>query len=314
MTTPVVVEKKVDKTRVAKRALIQLRVTGVQGGFPSAANLATAVQQRAAALGYENVGEVTIDSASTDTVKLINIAASEIEPVRLVGILDDVLKTFLGGGYTIELSDVAGAVTAEMKLSRLTKKQYKEFAAKAKTADTTKAASNKATVVEKTADKATADKATTVKTKRAFLGRRTGAFRKIARNYTTRSVSPSGGGSNGETQTREYTASGATGITAAEEAAVIARFLFAAFGINAVATDAKIVVTGPASASVQELDSLVGNIVAQKVVATFNDDNANVIDDWMSYHPGVYVDSMTANDGYIFVGPKELIVDLPALK
>lgn len=311
MTTPVV-EKKVDKTRVAKRALIQLRVTGFQGVFPRAANLATAVQQRAAALGYENVGEVTIDSASTDNMKLVNIAATEIEPVRLVGILDDVLKTFLGGGYTIELNNVTGAVTAEMKLSRLTKKQYKEFVAKAKTADTTKAAvaaSTKTAAVVKTANKAA-----TVKTKRAFLGRRTGAFRKIARNYTMRSVSPSGGGPNGETQTREYTASGTTGITAAEEAAVIARFLFAAFGLNAVATDAKIVVTGPASASVPELDSLVGNIVAQKVVATFNDDNANIIDNWMSYHPGVYVDSMTANDGYIFVGPKELVVDLPALK
>ena len=123
MTTPTT-KKEAAKPGVAKRALIQLRVTGFQGKFPAANNLEQAMQQRAAALGYEEVGTVTIDSASTESLKLINVAANAIEPVRLVGILDDVLKTW-GTGYTIELGQVAGPVRTEMKLVRLTRKEYK---------------------------------------------------------------------------------------------------------------------------------------------------------------------------------------------
>ena len=64
MTKPITSKKEASKAATTKRALVQLRVTGFgDSKFPSAANLETAVQNRAQALGYNEVGTVTIDSA-----------------------------------------------------------------------------------------------------------------------------------------------------------------------------------------------------------------------------------------------------------
>ena len=97
MTKPITSKKEASKAAATKRALTQLRVTGFgDSKFPSATSLETAVQNRAQELGYNEVGTVSIDSTSTDAMKLINIAANDIEPVRLVVVLVVALAVLIG--------------------------------------------------------------------------------------------------------------------------------------------------------------------------------------------------------------------------
>ena len=303
MTTPVQKDKGAFKPQVAKRALIQLAVSGFDNekSFPSAANLAGAFQARAKALGYETIGEVTIDAASTDTRKIVNIVATDIEPVVLIGILDDVLKTFMTNGYKIELYHVTGTVATEMKLVRMTKRQFKA----AKQAAATKAA----TVVTKAAV------ATSKRKVMPLLGRRSNACRKIARQFALRSVDTSGAQmvpEGIEGLRRVYAASGSAGVTPDVEAFQIARFLFAAYGINAVANGAEVSVAVEANTDIPALDSVVGNVEVVKVPGAKTDANAIVLQEWLKSHSAVYLDS-NYPDAFYLTSTKGQITDLPKL-
>lgn len=302
------------KKETTKRALVQLRVVGINGVFPSGVNLEKAIQQRASALGYQGIGTVTVDAASTDAVKLVNIAATDIEAVRLVGILDDVLKTFIGGGYTIELVQVAGTTTAEFKFTRITKKQLKLNRAAAadkitsKPADATKAAKPDVTKDAKvTVTKDVKPVATVAKsTKGRFFGRRASASRKLAREYVKRDLTVAGA------QPREYVASGAVGVSAEVEAAMIARFLFAEYSISAVAEGAKLKVTVLAEDDVAVIDQLVSSVSVRWVLGEHTSDNNTAVEEWITANAGMYVDSNDAA-GYFIIGPKDNETAVPTL-
>lgn len=290
------------KPKITKRALIQLTVTGFQGAFPSQANLMSAIQQRATALGYNGVGTVSIDALSTDVSKIVNVAATDIEPVRLIGILDDVLKTFVPGGYDIELGDVVGPVSTKMHLKRVTRKQAKL----SKQTLVTAAKSVEAKPAVKPVV-ATATAQPKVFKSVPFVGKRTNAFRKIARKYATRSVVPS------ETKFRSYNASGADGITPAFEALFVAKFLAAAYGFNSESAGNKVNVSGVGSTVADEdLDRLVAGISVVKIPGAKTEENFKIVEDWRIAHPGVYVDT-TVDDGYYAVGLAESITDVPKL-
>ena len=295
MTKPITSKKEANKAATTKRALIQLRVTGFgDSKFPSATNLETAVQNRAQALGYNEVGTVTIDSTSTDALKLINIAANNIEPVRLVGILDDVLRNFLNAGYVVEFVQSAGPVRTEMKFIRMTKKQYKASKAAAVTKST-----------EKTAKKAEkSSKATTIR----LLGRRSGACRKIAREYAKRQMSTA------PEQSRSYLASGSNWAKPDLEAMLIANYLFAAYGISAEATGNKLTITASSAESLESYDPMISGIQVARAVGLKNDANMAVVSAWLSAHPGIYVDTTTDPNAYFFIGPEVIIDQLPKLE
>lgn len=152
---------KVDKNTTAKttttakpavvRALVQLVVTNFgDSKFPSDQNLSQAVANHAANLGYDGVGTTTISDKSDDKTKIIEVAAVDIEPMRLVGILDDVLKNFLNNGFKISFNSVKGPISSEFTFRRMTKAQYK--------------ASKVASAGKNTADVKSDSKAKTVKT------------------------------------------------------------------------------------------------------------------------------------------------------
>ena len=292
MTKPITSKKEASKAAPTKRALIQLRVTGFgDSKFPSATNLETAVQNRAQALGYNEVGTVTIDSTSTDALKLINIAANDIEPVRLVGILDDVLRNFLNAGYVVEFVQSAGPVRTEMKFVRMTKKQYKAL----KAAEVAKSA--KKTVTKKT------EKSTI-----RLLGRRSGACRKIAREYAKRQMA------SAPEQSRMYLASGSNWAKPDLEAKLIANYLFAAYGISAEATGNKLTITASSAESLESYDPMISGIQVARAVGLKNDANMAVVSAWLSEHPGIYVDTTTDPNAYFFIGPEVIIDQLPKLE
>ena len=250
MTKPITSKKEASKAAAVKRALIQLRVTGFgDSKFPSATNLETAVQNRAQALGYNEVGTVSIDSTSTDALKLINIAANDIEPIRLVGILDDVLHNFLNAGYVVEFIQSAGPVRTEMKFVRMTKKQYKA----SKAAEVAKSAVKPAAKKAKKSAKATAIR---------LLGRRSGACRKNAREYAKRQMAAA------PEQSRSYLASGSNWAKPDLEAMLVANYLFAAYGISAEATGNKVTITASSLESLESYDPMIGGLqVARAVVS-----------------------------------------------
>ena len=296
MTKPITSKKEASKAAPTKRALIQLRVTGFgDSKFPSATNLETAVQNRAQALGYNEVGTVTIDSTSTDALKLINIAANDIEPVRLVGILDDVLRNFLNAGYVVEFVQSAGPVRTEMKFIRMTKKQYKASKAAAVAKSAVKPAAKKA---EKSS------KATTIR----LLGRRSGACRKIAREYAKRQMSTA------PEQSRSYLASGSNWAKPDLEAMLIANYLFAAYGISAEATGNKLTITASSAESLESYDPMISGIQVARAVGLKNDANMAVVSAWLSAHPGIYADTTTDPNAYFFIGPEVIIDQLPKLE
>lgn len=300
MTKPITSKKEASKAVATKRALVQLRVTGFgDSKFPSATNLETAVQNRAQTLGYNEVGTVSIDSTSTDALKLINIAANDIEPVRLVGILDDVLRNFLNAGYVVEFVQSAGPVRTEMKFVRMTKKQYKASKAAAVAKSTEKPAkAAKATKATK------ATKPTTIR----LLGRRSGACRKIAREYAKRQLAAA------PEQSRSYLASGSNWAKPDLEATLIANYLFAAYGISAEATGNKLTITASSSESLESYDPMVSGIQVARAVGLKNDANTAMISAWLSAHPGIYVDSTTDPKAYFFIGPEVVIDQLPQLE
>lgn len=304
MTTPTT-KKEAAKPGVAKRALIQLRVTGFQGKFPAANNLEQAMQQRAAALGYEEVGTVTIDSASTESLKLINVAANAIEPVRLVGILDDVLKTFMGTGYSIELGQVAGPVRTEMKLVRLTRKEYK--ASKKVEAEKSAKLTDKAGAKPVDAKTAVTKAIKPIATSKLLIGRRTGAYKKLSKKYAIRDASAA------NIQDRVYNASGTNWAKPNEEAEFIAKFLFAAYGLSAVANGSQLTVSFDSSMPVEELDAIVSKVQVARIPSTKTEENATTMSAWLDAHPGIYVDTQ-APDAYYVIGPEDRITDLPTLK
>lgn len=292
MTKPITSKKEASKAATTKRALVQLRVTGFgDSKFPSATNLETAVQNRAQALGYNEVGTVSIDSTSTDALKLINIAANDIEPVRLVGILDDVLRNFLNAGYVVEFVQSAGPVRTEMKFVRMTKKQYKAL----KAAEVAKSA--KKTVTKK------AEKATI-----RLLGRRSGACRKIAREYVKRQMA------SAPEQSRVYLASGSNWAKPDLEAKLIANYLFAAYGISAEATGNKLTITASSAESLESYDPMISGIQVARAVGSKNDANMAAVNAWLREHPGIYVDTTTDLNAYFFIGPEVNIDQLPKLE
>lgn len=292
MTKPIMSKKEASKAATTKRALIQLRVTGFgDSKFPSATNLETAVQSRAQALGYNEVGTVTIDSTSTDALKLINIAANNIEPVRLVGILDDVLRNFLNAGYVVEFVQSAGPVRTEMKFVRMTKKQYKAL---------------KAAEVAKSVAKPAAKKVG--KSAIRLLGRRSGACRKIAREYAKRQLAAA------PEQSRSYLASGSNWVKPDLEATLIANYLLAAYSIDAESTDNKLTIKASSSESLESYDPMISGIQVARVVGQKNDTNMAIISAWLREHPGIYVDSTTDQNAYFFIGPEANIDQLPTLE
>lgn len=292
MTKPITSKKEASKAATTKRALVQLRVTGFgDSKFPSATNLETAVQNRAQALGYNEVGTVSIDSTSTDTLKLINIAANDIEPIRLVGILDDVLRNFLNAGYVVEFVQSAGPVRTEMKFVRMTKKQYKAL---------------KAAEVAKSTEKTVAKKAG--KSAIRLLGRRSGACRKIAREYAKRQMAAA------PEQTRSYLASGSNWAKPDLEAMLIANYLFAAYGISAEATGNKLTITASSAESLESYDPMISGIQVARAVGLKNDANTAVVSAWLSEHPGIYADTTTDPNAYFFIGPEVIIDQLPKLQ
>ncbi len=296
MTKPIASKKEASKAATTKRALVQLRVTGFgDSKFPSATNLETAVQNRAQALGYNEVGTVSIDSTSTDALKLINIAANDIEPVRLVGILDDVLRNFLNAGYVVEFIQSAGPVRTEMKFVRMTKKQYKASKAAAVTKSTEK-------TVAKKAEKSV--KATTIR----LLGRRSGACRKIAREYAKRQLTAT------SEQSRSYLASGSNWAKPDLEAMLIANYLFAAYSIAAEATGNRLTITASSAESLESYDPMISGIQVARAVGLKNDANTAVVSAWLSEHPGIYVDATTDPNAYFFIGPEVQIDQLPTLE
>lgn len=295
MTKPIASKKEVSKAAPTKRALIQLRVTGFgDSKFPSATNLETAVQNRAQALGYNEVGTVSIDSTSTDALKLINIAANDIEPVRLVGILDDVLRNFLNAGYVVEFVQSAGPVRTEMKFVRMTKKQYKA----SKAAEVAKSAAKSDVKPTKKAGKSAI----------RLLGRRSGACRKIAREYAKRQLAAA------PEQSRSYLASGSNWAKPDLEAMLIANYLFAAYSIDAEATGNKVTITASSSESLESYDQMISSIQVARAVGLKNDANTAVVSAWLSEHPGIYVDTTTDPNAYFFIGPEVIIDQLPKLE
>jgi len=292
MTKPITSKKEVSKAAATKRALIQLRVTGFgDSKFPSATNLETAVQNRAQALGYNEVGTVTIDSTSTDALKLINIAANDIEPIRLVGILDDVLHNFLNAGYVVEFIQSAGPVRTEMKFVRMTKKQYKA----SKAAEVAKSAGKPAT---KKAGKPTIQ----------LIGRRSGACRKIAREYAKRQMAAA------PEQSRSYLASGSNWAKPDLEAMLIANYLFTAYSIEAEATGNKVTIKASSSEPLESYDPIIGGLQVARAVGLKNDANMAIVQAWASEHPGIYVDTTTDPNAYFFIGPETSIDQLPKLQ
>lgn len=288
MTKPITSKKEASKAASTKRALIQLRVTGFgDSKFPSVTNLETAVQNRAQALGYNEVGTVTIDSTSTDALKLINIVANDIEPVRLVGILDDVLRNFLNAGYVVEFVQSAGPVRTEMKLVRMTKKQYKA----SKAAEAAKSAVKKAG-----------------KSAIRLLGRRSGACRRIAREYAKRQLAAA------PEQSRSYLASGSNWAKPDLEATLIANYLFAAYGISAEATGNKLTIKASSSESLESYDPMISSIQVARAVGQKNDANMAIVSAWLSEHPGIYADTTTDPNAYFFIGPEVIIDQLPKLQ
>lgn len=307
MTTPV--EKKEapkPKVKITKRALVQLTVTGFQGEFPRPVNLSNALQQRAATLGYLNVGEVTVDAKSTDVIKFVNIAATDVEPVRLIGILDDVLKTLIPSGYDIALADVTGPVTTELKLKRMTKKQFKLAKQAIAAATAIKSAPQAKTAVKPAAKVDITKKALT------FIGKRTGAYKKISRKYAVRQLEPGVAPDPTKMQNREYNASGTDGVAPEVEARMVASFLYAAYGLEAESVGAKLVVGADASLAGSEVDSLVAAITMIKVPGAKTVENLKAITNWQDAHSGVYVDT-TMEDGWYVVGPSDRIKDVPTL-
>lgn len=301
MTTPIT-KKEAAKPGVSKRALIQLRVTGFKGNFPNATNLQTAVQNRATALGYKEVGTVTIDSASTEDVKLINIAATNIEPVRLVGILDDVLKTFMSAGYVIELVEVAGPVRTEMKLSRMTRREYK--ASKAvevkKSAPEKKATSEKKTVTK-------AAKATMTKSATDIVCKRTKSTKKFARKYATRELAPDA------IQTRTYKVTASEGISPEIEANLMGIYINAMWAFETAVDGTTVKVMFNAESSVDELDAKVASIAVAKIPGKKTDANLATVTAWQQARSSVYVATSIDPQAYMAVGPKDQLVDLPQL-
>lgn len=292
MTKPITSKKEASKAASTKRALVQLRVTGFgDSKFPSVTNLETAVQNRAQALGYNEVGTVTIDSTSTDALKLINIAANDIEPVRLVGILDDVLRNFLNAGYVVEFVQSAGPVRTEMKFVRMTKKQYK---------------ASKAAEAAKSAVKPAVKKAG--KSAIRLLGRRSGACRRIAREYAKRQLAAA------PEQSRSYLASGSNWAKPDLEATLIANYLFAAYGISAEATGNKLTIKASSSESLESYDPMISGIQVARAVGQKNDANMAIVSAWLSEHPGIYADTTTDPNAYFFIGPEVIIDQLPKLQ
>lgn len=295
MTTPIT-KKEAAKPGVSKRALIQLRVTGFEGNFPNANSLQTAVQNRATALGFDEVGTVTIDSASTDAVKLINIAASSIEPVRLVGILDDVLKTFMSAGYVIELGQVAGPVRTEMKLSRMTRKAYK--ASKAAEVKKSAPVKKEATKVAKT---------TTTKSATDLVCRRTKSMKKFSHKYATRDLAPEA------IQTRTYKVTASEGINPEIEAELMGIYINAMWAFETTVNGTNVQVKFNAGSSVEELDAKIASIAVIKIPGQKTEANLAAVTTWQQAHPAVYVATSIDPQAYMAVGAKDQLTGAPQL-
>lgn len=299
MTTPIT-KKEATKPGVSKRALIQLRVTGFKSNFPNVDSLQKAVQNRATALGYNEVGTVTIDSASTEELKLVNIAANDIEPVRLVGVLDDVLKSFMVTGYAIELGQVSGPVRTEMKLVRMTRREYKAANA---------AATTKSVVQTTTTTPAAKKTATPNIASKAFelTCKRTKSHKKFTRAYAVRDVAAD------QVQTRTYAASGSEGVSPETEATLIGFYLNAMWQFESEVTGASIKVKFNSEAPVEELDSKVGSIAVLRIPGQKTAANLAAVATWQQARAGVYVSTGTDPQAYVAVGPKDQMVEVPKL-
>lgn len=144
-----------------------------------------------------------------------------------------------------------------------------------------------------------------------LVGRRTNAYKKLAKRYATRELDP------GAFLGRNYNATGNPegNVTPVVEAKLAAEFLYSAYGVLAKADGGRVVVSyGPDGADIQELDELIGSIAVVQVGDVKSDpDFAAAMYEWQANHPGVYVDADGVGASYV-VGPRNLITNLPAFK